>query len=70
MTETVTHPELPLASLHIVKGTPTMEELAALAVLLTARLSAAEPEPPALPAPVPLWPRTLAPYQPPGCWAS
>ncbi|MEW2418676.1 acyl-CoA carboxylase epsilon subunit [Streptomyces sp. NPDC046866] len=66
----MTHPELPLASLRVVRGAPTMEELAALAVLLTARLQAPEPEPEVLAAPVPLWPRALPGYQPPGSWAS
>ncbi|MFD9354002.1 acyl-CoA carboxylase epsilon subunit [Streptomyces sp. NPDC060031] len=66
----MTHPELTLASLRILNGAPSMEELAVLAVLLTARLQTPEPpEPPAV-APTPLWRHSTPHYASPRAWAS
>ncbi|MFE7777937.1 acyl-CoA carboxylase subunit epsilon [Streptomyces sp. NPDC057445] len=60
---------LSLASIRITRGNPTAEEVAALAVLLTARL---RPAPPPGPSTRKLHARRPgpAPYTPPTSWAS
>jgi len=63
--------ELALASVRVTRGTPTAEEVAALAVFLAARLRPAG-EPPADDTPlVPTaWQHPASGFRPPGAWAS
>ncbi|MFJ9567892.1 acyl-CoA carboxylase epsilon subunit [Streptomyces fuscichromogenes] len=63
--------ELAAASLRVIRGTPTPEELAALAVLLTARLRTdGERTDTAGPLTPTLWRHPGAGFRPPGTWAS
>ncbi|MFG2998905.1 hypothetical protein [Streptomyces sp. NPDC048340] len=70
----MTHPELTLASLRILNGAPSMEELAVLAGFLNARLQtpaqAPAPSEPQAPAPVPLRRHPAPAYDPPRARAS
>ncbi|MFJ6798003.1 acyl-CoA carboxylase epsilon subunit [Streptomyces sp. NPDC091268] len=66
----MTHPELTLASLRILQGAPTMEELAVLAVLLNARLQVPAPPEPEPVAPTPLRRHSTPHCASPRAWAS
>lgn len=63
--------ELALASVRVTRGTPTAEEVAALAVLLTARLRPVGERPaddtPLVPT---AWQHPASGFRPPGAWAS
>ncbi|MFD7033097.1 acyl-CoA carboxylase subunit epsilon [Streptomyces sp. NPDC059917] len=66
--------ELAQVSLRVLRGNPTLEETAALAVLFTARLRAAAGEPDTADGPggcaATGWARRGAPFRSPGAWAS
>ncbi|MEU9715462.1 acyl-CoA carboxylase epsilon subunit [Streptomyces sp. NPDC047976] len=62
--------QLQQAAFHVVGGSPTLEEVAAIAMLLTARMMGSEIAPPE---PRPFrahWPAADGDFRAPGAWAS
>lgn len=62
--------QLQQAAFHVVGGSPTLEEVAAIAALLTARMMGAEIAPPDPRPARSHWPAGDGDFRAPGAWAS